>query len=282
MGFLLFILNLFLGISLYAGNFSDTMRDKLGMYFYIQDVPGNEHIVYKDIMSLKDSLEDQGLEVIFSSKDDAFEFLQERIPEVVDSFQKYGIENPLPATLYVMFDSEQEYQALRSTITDYKNIILNIKDIDQGATLKQQENRVLTIINMTNFVKIAAYILILVLWTVFLFFLSFLLENIFQRFRKDLSVKKLLWATKGQIAKSFMWITMQVLVVAIVVAVVLIAISAVVFNHYLVELFDVSIFVSIGDNMWSFLIAILVELFVLCGISFWVSYAFVSSLNKKI
>jgi cell division protein FtsX len=68
---------------------------------------------------------------MFSSKDDAFAFLKDRIPEVVDSFQKYGIENPLPATLYVMFENENEYQELRSTIMEYKNIILNIKDIDQ-------------------------------------------------------------------------------------------------------------------------------------------------------
>jgi len=282
MWFLLYILNLFLGISLYAGNFSDTMRDKLGMYFYIKDTHWDEHIVYKDIMDLKDKLEDNWLEVMFSSKEDAFDFLQDRIPDVVDSFQKYGIENPLPATLYVMFDNENEYQILRSAIMDYKNIILNIKDIDQGTTLKQQENRVLSIINLTNFVKIASYVLIIVLWTVLLFFLSFLLENIFQRFRKDLSVKKLLWATSWQIAKSFMWITFQVLIVAIIVAIILISVSAIIFNHYLVSLFDVNMFSFLAENIVGFVTIVLFEFVVLFAIHFFVSFSFVKSLNKKI
>jgi hypothetical protein len=32
--------------------------------------------------------------------------LQKTVPEVANSFGKYGIENPLPATLYVMFKNE--------------------------------------------------------------------------------------------------------------------------------------------------------------------------------
>lgn len=258
------------------------MKDKLGMYFYINDTVGNEQMVYKEIMNLKDELEWEGLDVIFSSKEDAFKFLQDRVPEVVQSFKKYGIENPLPATLYVMFDNEDEYQLLRNSIMNHKNIILNIKDIDKWTNLKQQENRILTVINLTNFLKTISYVLMWVLWIIFLFFLSFLLENIFQRFRNDLSVKKLLWATHSQIVKSFMWITMKVLVAAVVVALLLMAASVFSINHYLTELFNVSMFVYIRENIGMFITIIAIELVALFGISFVVSFLFVKSLNKKI
>jgi hypothetical protein len=50
-----------------------------------------------------------------------------------------------------------------------------------------------------------------------------------------------------------MWITLQVLVVAILVATILISVSAIVFNYYLLELFDVNIFIYILSNLPLFL-----------------------------
>jgi hypothetical protein len=79
-----------------------------------------------------------------------------------------------------------------------------------------------------------------------------------------------------------MWITLQVLVVAILVATILISVSAIVFNYYLLELFDVNIFIYILSNLPLFLTIVGGELVILFGISFLVSFSFVSSLNRKI
>jgi uncharacterized protein (DUF2164 family) len=56
-GFLLFLLNIFLGISLYANQFTGEIKDRLGMYFYIKDIPDQEAETYKRVISLKDQLE---------------------------------------------------------------------------------------------------------------------------------------------------------------------------------------------------------------------------------
>lgn len=109
---------------------------------------------------MKDELQSKGLKVMFSSKDDALAFLQKKIPDVVDNFQKFGISNPLPATLYVMFSSDSEYTILKTVILNHKDIILNVKDIDAGSTIKQQENRILTVINMSNFIVVSSYCII--------------------------------------------------------------------------------------------------------------------------
>lgn len=100
------------------------------MYFYIKESTDQTTDINKRIITLKDDLEAEGLKVMFSSKDDALAFLQKKIPDVVSNFQKFGIENPLPATLYVMFDSDSKYESLKTIILKNKDIILNTKDVD--------------------------------------------------------------------------------------------------------------------------------------------------------
>jgi cell division protein FtsX len=100
------------------------------MYFYIKEDVTQTNEIYKKVITLKDELEAKGLKVMFSSKDDALAFLQKKIPDVVSNFQKFGIDNPLPATLYVMFDSDSKYESLKTIIIKNKDIILNTKDLD--------------------------------------------------------------------------------------------------------------------------------------------------------
>jgi cell division protein FtsX len=117
------------------------------MYFYIKDIPGQESEIYTEVMTMKDELKAKGLTAMFSSKADALKFLEKKIPNVVENFQKYGVDNPLPATLYVMFKNKSQYEDLKQIILKHKDIILNIKDVDPDKTIKQQENRNLNIIN---------------------------------------------------------------------------------------------------------------------------------------
>jgi len=56
--------------------------------------------------------------------------LENKIPEITNNFERFGINNPLPSTLYVMFNSKKEYNDMKDIIVKNKDIILNIKDID--------------------------------------------------------------------------------------------------------------------------------------------------------
>ena len=251
-GFLLFLLNIFLWVSLYANQFTGQLKDRLGMYFYIKDVasdqPGSSDI-YKKVINLKDELESKGLKVMFSSKDDALAFLQKKIPDVVSNFQKFGIENPLPATLYVMFDSDSKYEALKAIILQNKDIILNTNDVNTGSTLKQQENRVLTIINLSNFVVGLSYVIIAILFAIILSFLWFLLKNIFHTFHRELEVKKILWATYNQIMQWFVALTVNVLSFSFLICLALLLISWITINYYIYSLFDVTLW-SVFSNVF--------------------------------
>ena len=102
MGFILFLLNIFLGVSFYAHWFNDQLQDKLGMYFYIKDDPTTQSITYKKVIALQDELAKQDIKTTFSSKEDALSFLEQKIPDIMGNFDKFGVENPLPSTLYVI------------------------------------------------------------------------------------------------------------------------------------------------------------------------------------
>jgi hypothetical protein len=74
--FLLFLLNTLIGVSTYTNSFSDTLKERLGMYFYIKETPETQDITYKKIIDLQNNLQKKWLKVMFSSKDDAMKFLE--------------------------------------------------------------------------------------------------------------------------------------------------------------------------------------------------------------
>ncbi len=279
--FLLFLLNIFLGVSLYANQFTGELKDRLGMYFYIKEIPDQEAETYKRVISLKDQLEAKGLKVMFSSKDDALQFLEKKIPDVVSNFEKFGIENPLPSTLYVMFDSDSKYEALKTVITANKDIILNIKDIDSWSTLKQQENRVLNIINLSNFIVGLSYVIIAILFMIIISFLGFLLKNIFHTFHKEIEIKKILWATHNQIIKWFVALNINVLWLSFIICLALLLISWITINYYIYTLFDVTLW-GVFNNLLLILGIFIAEFIIVAGAGFWFSYFFARALNKKL
>jgi len=57
--------------------------------------------------------------------------LENKIPEITENFDKFGIDNPLPSTLYIMFDNEKEYNIMKEVILKNKDMVLNIQDIDE-------------------------------------------------------------------------------------------------------------------------------------------------------
>ncbi len=280
-GFLLFLLNIFLWVSLYANQFTGQLKDRLGMYFYIKEDTTQTNEIYKKVITLKDQLEAQGLKVMFSSKDDALAFLQKKIPDVVSNFQKFGIDNPLPATLYVMFDSDSKYESLKTIILANKDIILNTKDIDTWSTLKQQENRVLTIINLSNFVVGLSYVIITILLLIILSFLGFLLKNIFHTFHRELEVKKTLWATSHQITQWFVALTVNVLLFSFLICLALLLVSWITINYYIYTLFNITLW-SVFSNLLLILGVFIWEIIVVAWVGFGFSHFFARSLNKKL
>lgn len=253
------------------------MKDKLGMYFYIREDTWATDTLYQEVMLIKDELTQQWLTVTFSSKDDALSFLQKKIPDVVENFQKFGIDNPLPATLYVMFSTDAQYEAMKTTILKHKDIILNVQDVD----IKQQENRILTTINFSNLVVVIAYCIIALILIIVFTFLWFLLKTIFSSLHKEFEVKKLLGASHLDITKSFIVITVDIVIFAFIICGILLILSWITLNIFLTSLFSISL-LSVLANAAVLLIAFIIELIVIWGLSIFLAYYFTNKSHKEL
>lgn len=280
-GFLLFLLNIFLGVWFYANQFSHQMKDKLGMYFYIKDNPIQTDLLYQQVMQMRDELKQQWLTVSFASKDDALSFLQKKIPDVVANFQKFGIDNPLPATLYVMFSSDAQYEAMKQIVVKNKDIILNIKDIDSWANIKQQENRILTTINFSNFIVVMAYSIIVLILIIVFSFLWFLLKTIFSSLHQEFELKKMLGASHMDVTKSFVMVTLDIIVMSFVVCAVLLLVGGITLHIFLIKLFDLSLF-NILANTAVLIASLLIEILVVWWVSLFLAYFFANNSQKNL
>ncbi len=280
-GFLLFLLNIFIWISSYTNTFSDTLKGRLGMYFYVKEAPETQDITYKKIIELQNNLQKQGLKVMFSSKDDAIKFLENKLPEISQNFEKFGIDNPLPATLYVMFSSHKEYELLKKTILKYKDIILNTKDIDPWTTIQNQENRILSIININNFVITLSIIIVLLLIITIFTFIGYQTHFIFQYLKKNIEIKNLLGWSYFDIFKEFITINLSTLLIGFTLCLWLILISWSILGVSLYELFDIWLLdIFAQSSMLYVLLGFVLEIILFVVFTTIFSYFIVRSFKK--
>jgi cell division protein FtsX len=153
------------------------------------------------------------MSVDFYSKEDAFQILEERLPNVIETFEKYGIENPLPPTMYVQFRNEKDYVFLKEIVLEYEDVIKNLDDLENnGFAFSDQERRSANVINLTNVITQFGYFLVAVIVMIIIAFLLFGLHLTFYRFREQVEVEKLLGSGYFTIQKPFLLITASVLV----------------------------------------------------------------------
>ncbi len=270
--FLLFFLNILLWLSYNISNFSKEVKHKLWIYFYIKDYEEKD-LIYKSTArtaKLKEELEKNWLKVELFSKDDALKLLEKRMPDVIKNFDKYWIENPLPTTLYITFDNRDKYNKLKSIISGYNDIVLNIEDVSKWESFEEQEQRVLNIINLTDFIIIFSYFLVVVLIIIIMSFLMFVIKNNFYVFYKQIEVEKLIWAFYRQIKLPFLFKNFSILVLAFVFMLIYFSIFINILADYFNKVFNVQLwdYIDTISNilfkwfMWEFIIIIVLSLLI--------------------
>lgn len=281
-GFLLFLLNILIWVSMYGNTLNASLNDKLGMYFYLNDNVETETRLYKQVIQLKDRLEKEGLKVNFLTKEDAMDFMMKRLPELTWSLEKFWMTNPLPATLYVTLPNISKYETLKNVILENEDIIVNIQDVEQLDNLKSQENRIRNVIKLSNFVQILSVSLVIILAAAVLSFSIFFLRSIFNRFWNDIQVKKLLWATKSQIIMPFLTLILYSIIGWFLISLLLTLISMGVFDYYMSQLFSYTLTSHLFAKWWIIILLFIVEILVIVWALMGISYGFVSKLHKKL
>lgn len=218
---LFFIFNILFGLTISADKIENTAASKVWIYFYIQDDESTQNEITNRILNISNALKDEWLEVQYTPKDSAFEYLENKIPELTNNFEKFGIENPLPSTLYVMFSNKREYEAMKTIIIANKDIVMNAKEVDKSATLLQQENRSLRILDTLDMIKWTLIIMSIVIVIAIITLTQHLLTNFFYWFYKDIELKKLLWADPWTANQWFMLVLWIIIAAAVIFWVIL-------------------------------------------------------------
>jgi hypothetical protein len=112
-------------------------------------------------------------------------------------------------------------------------------------------------------------------------FLTFLLNNIFWSLHKEFEVKKLLGASHLDVTKSFVMVTLDIIIIAFLICFVLLFLSGITLNFYLNALFGISI-LQLFSNLLVVIIALVAQIILVGGISIFLSYTFTHSLQKHL
>jgi cell division protein FtsX len=192
------------------------------------------------------------------------------------------MKNPLPATLYVVFHNQSQYEILQKVIYENASIILNVQDLSQMDNLQQQETRIVNIIKLSNFVQVLCFALMVVLAAVIFSFAIFFLKGIFSTFRNDMQVKKLMGATKSQIVQPFLWSILYAMIGGFVISLLLVFGSLTIFDHYMLPIFQFALTPFLLEQ-WILVVAVMLgEIVIIMGVLMVISYRFITKLHKKL
>ena len=268
MGFLLFIMNIFLGISVQGQNFNDQMKSKLGVYIYLKDTKNQQ----QQAVSLKEELESKGLKVNYTSKEDALKFVERRVEDLTKTLRKYNLENPMPSTLYINYAGAEQFAQMKQILEKNKDAIINMSDLSDNV-VKTQEKRVLNIINLSNVLQSFGYLIVGLMGVSVLVFAVFFLQAMFEHCKRDVQAKKLLWASARQIAQPFLRVIFIALGLGFVIATLLLISASLGIETYLAAVFNFSLVNAIADVVFEILalgvVEIVVMMLVLMGVSYW-------------
>lgn len=286
LSFLVFFLNILIALTSNIYSFSNELKWKLWVYLYIKEWESAQAVSKsRDLMiDLQDSLRNAWLKVVYFKKEDAMKKLSKRLPKIFEDFEKYWIENPIPPTLYITFSSESQYKLMRDIVNSkkYQDILLNLSDIWDQESFKEQETRISKIIEFSNFLIKFYVFLSIVLALIILWFLTLILQLNFYSFIGQIEVEKLVWFNYFQIKWPFLFYTIFVILLSFALWLWYIYPLIEYLNVYFINVFDFDLKMLIVNNLDMIKKWVLAEIAVLSVSSLIVANVFLTRLIKKI
>ena len=264
LSFLLMLINIFAWLVYGINHLSDNVRSKLGVYLYIKEDPTQVDQIFSQVKSLSQELKQSGMKMTYYSKSDALDRLQKKIPDVVKNFNKYGIKNPLPPTLYVVFQKEEDLILLNTIVSKYQNIISNTTELEKTTTsFRDQEKRVQSFISMSQLGTISLIIGTVILLCIISTFLTFMVKSLFDSQVQYIQVTTLLGASIGQLKIPFYLSQIIILVCASIVMIIVSYVMMYYTDGWIQDIYQVSLLDIVHRHRWAILGLIFIELMIL-------------------
>lgn len=244
-----------------AQRISSQVQQQLWVFVYLRDDAGQEAVKFVE------ELQQAGLQTTFFSKDDAFRILAKKLPNVLDSLEKYGINNPLPPTIYIVYQNQEQYEAMKSVVSRFSNAISTSDNLWLTVSFQEQTWRASKLVTMMQIIVSIASILIG--WVIIMIgmIVSYIVTTLFFRFQQQVEITSLLWWSRFTILRPFIVIVLGILILSRLITV---TFSWVLIEHidtYFVSLLESS-FKQMYMPSWQQWRWILWELFFLCLFGF--------------
>lgn len=236
--------------------------------------------MYNQVLVIKKDLEQHDIHVKFVSKEDAFNFLEKKLPNITENFNTFDIENPLQSTLYLTFKDKTAYEYAMKTVMQNKEIISNYNDIKKGTSLHAQHNRIIGIMNIAQFTKIFIYSVLVILLVLLIIMLRYFLRNLAHYFHQDLYRKKIMGATKAQIIMPLLLYTVFSVWVGIVISIGASIGLGVFLHHYILQYFQVESYQYLLS--WDLIQAVGVAIMISIVVAILVTYRYLYKIDKEL
>ncbi len=146
MGLILFIFNVVLVLNLLTQSSLSQLSSKVDLLIYLSDSVS----VLESTELLEDLRKLPGVtEVNYQSKENALEEFLDVFPEKEDPFTRYGLENPLPASIQVFTKSPQQHQEMLDYLNNsvYAPLLLDVESSDENQAIVEK------LLQITRFTK---------------------------------------------------------------------------------------------------------------------------------
>ena len=268
---LLMFLHVFVLAATLTGHATDSVKEKLGVYFYVKDATQMGSGVTQEqlssrIVKFKDELEKWGVAVAYYSKDDALQNLQRRLPNMVKNFDQYGIENPLPVTLYVTFQDQEQYDFVMEAKKWYEDMLLSGPS---GGNTDQQFTRNARVINVLHVLQFFFVFIIIACVVVILVFLGMIIKTKFTAMHHTINVQKLLGSPYARLKQPFFFNSFVLLILGYVMTLILSSILIYNLSSIFPYLFGMPLSDLFGGKIGLRFIWLFVEFIALLGIARW-------------
>ena len=202
-GTIIFIFNVILAVNFIAKEAIQDLSEKIDVVIYLQESTTIEESqsIAKDIATLEGVVE-----VTYTSKNDALNQLKLTHPDISLAFEKYGLGNPLPASLNVTTEHPKYHQSIADFLNQDKYLakLSNIVTTGDSSTNTVMTSVSKNLNSVTNFAQQVIFwlIMIFVIGGV-LIILNALQITIFNR-KKEIEVMKLVGSSNWFIRFPFL------------------------------------------------------------------------------
>ncbi len=210
------------------------VQSQLWVFLYLRDDATERGV------KLIEEMKQAGLTTTFFSKDDAFRLMAKKLPDVLDQLSAYGIENPLPPTIYIVYKNQEQYESMKSIVGRYDDVISTLDNVSLKSSFEEQTRRASRLVTM---MYVLFALCLTLIWGVIVMIgmvISYIVTNFFYRFQQQIELTSLLGWSRRVILAPFVRVITTVMTVARWWALLLTYYGAVHIDAYFLDVLETS------------------------------------------